>query len=94
MKEHALFACGHSIMCIECYNESYSEASPGSRDFGATESEDDDEKLYEEDGKFAQRSKAEWDEFMRADTNRDLREAKFYENRSFDACHVCRLSLQ
>ena len=89
-REHALFDCGHSFMCIDCYNEKFPDLSPDSRDFGATESEDDDERLFEDCGKFARRSRAQWEEFMRADRNRDEKERRWYEIRSIDKCHVCR----
>lgn len=62
-----------SFVCIDCYNDKFSGPSPDSRDFGPTESEDDDERLFEDCGKFAQRSRAQWEEFMRADGSRDER---------------------
>lgn len=90
MKEHALFDCGHSLMCIDCYTLKFPDSFPDSRDFGATESEDDELNLFCESGKFAQRSRALWKKFMKASDDYEIREAKWYENRIFDACHVCR----
>lgn len=90
-KYHAIFPCGHSMACIDCYKEECPFISPDAFNYGATESEDDDEALYCENGKWAKRDIVSWRKCMSADEKYEADSEKWCDIRNFKVCHVCKV---
>ena len=89
-KYHTVFPCGHSKECVDCYNETPPFVQPNALEYGATESENDDEDLFTEKGKWFKRDPDAFQRFMKRTEEYD---AKCYEwalLRTHNTCHVCR----
>ena len=90
-KYHAIFPCGHSMACVDCYKEKCPIDLPDALDYGATVSEDDDIDLFSDDGKWARRDHTSWERFMKDDEDTQMKMENWHYLRCFDVCHVCRV---